>query len=458
MFQYPQSLSWTEGIFLRPHHFQQSQHEQLAARASERELALPHAWGLLSCEFDPTALEHFSLNLSRLQGILPGGTPIDLPNNAAVEPLDLSAAVNSGATGITIYAGLLPAKVGEANLSTGSEQRRFIPTPSNCYDENAGGNEQPIMFRNLRLLLATQAESLPGHEKMPILRLLCQRSADGRPSLQVDRSFAPPALTLQGLPELRRSLEALLVHLDKISVNIITALRNRDMQTAEMAVARMERMGKNAIIQGSKTVLRQLLDTPATPPMAVYAELGRLAMQLAAYRPLEDTPAPALYNHPDCMPQFTAVVDSIYRLTATEATEWCVRVNLEYRDDLQAALGALAAEWLDSVRAVYVSVQSSMPPRRVADKVEEGDVFKLTAASQVNGRVRGVRLAEDRLPSPLLPTDGNRLWFRADHPERDYSWQDIVEEQQCALAWSPQILPGMQAELYLILSAPVDRR
>ncbi len=455
MFRHLPELNWTDGVFLRPHHFQQAQLAQDTARRADRALCLPFDYGLVHLEFDENALANGYFRITKLQAVLPGGEEADLPANAAAEGLDLNEAMINSPR-ITIYAALPPLREGEPNSDDRTEGTlcRYIPVAQNCYDLNSGGNEQPIMFRRVRVLLATDPETLPGYEKMPIVRLECRRRRDGKPFLVTDSQFVPPALGINAVPELCRRLEALCSHLEQIAMNMITTLRNRDMQLPEKGLLRAERMNKCAIIRSAQTVLRRMLACGTTPPVAIYTELCRLLMQLAAFCPLEDTEEAPDYRHDDCLPQFTVVIDAIYRLTAAEATEWCVRVDLTYCESDAAWHGSLQPEWIGCVRAVYVCVQSKESPRRVADQVEAGDVFKLTAGSQTTMRVRGVRLAEDRLPSPLLPPGDNRLWFRAIKPGDDNTWQDICAEQACALTWSEKILPDTQAELYLILSTP----
>lgn len=456
MFLYTPGMNWTDGVFLRPQHFQQVQQANAAARSSDRALALPYAYGLYLAEIDETALENQCLSVKRLQAVLPGGAEVNLPVNAAAEPLDLSAAVSSGEQHISVYMALQPLREGEANTGD-APGMRFAPVPHNCPDLNAGGMEHALMFRRLRVLLSTQAEELPGYEKMPLMRLVCRRSRDGRPDLHIDREFVPPCLTMSAAPELQSRVQALVQHLEHVCINIHTALTARDMQTAESAPLRLEKTAKLAAIQGSLAALHQLEALPACPPVTVYTELCRLMMVLAAYRPQETWPFPETYLHDDCLPRFAAVLEALYRLTSSEATEWCVRVELRYDAAAQAWLGELQPDWLSAVRAVYVGVQSEVQQRRMADYVEEGDVFKLTAGSRANSRVRGLRLAEDRLPSPLLPPAGERTWFRADTLDKDFAWQDITAEKKCALAWSPQMLPNTTAELYLILSSPVQQ-
>ncbi len=97
MFRYPDSVCWVDGVFLRPHHFQQVQQEYGAARASDRALALPYAWGVRLLEADEAALEQFSFAVERLQAILPGGAEVDLPGNGRADALEMSGEVESGA-------------------------------------------------------------------------------------------------------------------------------------------------------------------------------------------------------------------------------------------------------------------------------------------------------------------------------------------------------------------------
>lgn len=457
MFQYPESVCWVDGVFLRPHHFQQVQQEQGAARASDRALVLPYAWGVRLLELDESALEQFSFSVERLQAILPGGAEIDLPGNGRADALDLSGEVKEGARRITVYAAVPPLREGECNLAEAGEfaaPRRYEPVPRDHADLNAGGHERTVMHRSLRVLFTTDPESVPGYEKMPLIRLEVRRDSDGRPSLLPDREFAGPALCLSGSPELGRRLGALFIHLEKIGMNLLSSLRNQDMQAQEKLHVRMERMVKAGMVRSSLAVLRHLATPSSAAPAAIYGELCRLMMQLAAFRPLEDYPLPEPYEHNDCMPQFSAVIGAVYRLTSSEAAEWCVRVDLECREDADAWFGVLEEGWIPAVRAVYVGIEYRSQPRRLADLVEAGDAFKLTAASMASSRVRGVRLLEDRYPSPLLPADGNRLWFRAENPAEDDTWKDITVEGRCAVAWSPQMLPDIRASLFLILSKP----
>lgn len=66
---------WTEGMFLRPHHFQQSESYLLSQVRYWGTAQRPYMWGLLHIEFDEAMLRHGIIALNSASGILPDGTP-----------------------------------------------------------------------------------------------------------------------------------------------------------------------------------------------------------------------------------------------------------------------------------------------------------------------------------------------------------------------------------------------
>src|SRR5579864_5458253 len=81
---------WSEGLFLRPQHFQQ--HDRYVERLVEgRSAALrSHSWGFTEVQFDREHLKIGMLELKRAAGVFPDGTPFSMPDDdslpAALEP------------------------------------------------------------------------------------------------------------------------------------------------------------------------------------------------------------------------------------------------------------------------------------------------------------------------------------------------------------------------------------
>jgi type VI secretion system protein ImpJ len=83
---------WSEGMFLRPQHFQQ-QERFIEFLAHARALPMEgFYWGFRALTLDVDALALGRIAIASAQGILPDGTPFHVPaNGAAPEPLDVQA-------------------------------------------------------------------------------------------------------------------------------------------------------------------------------------------------------------------------------------------------------------------------------------------------------------------------------------------------------------------------------
>jgi predicted component of type VI protein secretion system len=75
-----QKVLWSEGLFIAPHHFQHwdRYHEDLV---NFRLRALTtFMWGAEELKFNEEALENSFFELVRCRGVLPDGTPVDIPD------------------------------------------------------------------------------------------------------------------------------------------------------------------------------------------------------------------------------------------------------------------------------------------------------------------------------------------------------------------------------------------
>src|ERR1700736_4572332 len=85
---------WSEGLFLRPQHFQQ-QERYLERYVETRCQALRgHSWGLTELELERDLLAIGKLGLRRAAGVFPDGTPFRMPDDHPLPPpLEVGAQV-----------------------------------------------------------------------------------------------------------------------------------------------------------------------------------------------------------------------------------------------------------------------------------------------------------------------------------------------------------------------------
>jgi type VI secretion system protein ImpJ len=82
---------WSEGLFLRPQHFQQqTRYFERYVEGRARELC-PHSWGFTHLEIERDLLSIGKLGLRRAAGVFPDGTPFAMPDDDPLpSPLELT--------------------------------------------------------------------------------------------------------------------------------------------------------------------------------------------------------------------------------------------------------------------------------------------------------------------------------------------------------------------------------
>lgn len=81
---------WSEGLFLRPQHFQQ--HDRFLERYQQlrSEALRSHGWGFSELRLDRDLLRLGKVAISSAQGVFPDGTPFSMPDDDALpEPMDI---------------------------------------------------------------------------------------------------------------------------------------------------------------------------------------------------------------------------------------------------------------------------------------------------------------------------------------------------------------------------------
>src|SRR5918911_5049488 len=104
---------WTEGLFLRPQHFQQ-QDRYFERYVEMRCHALaPHSWGFTELELERDFLSIGKFGLRRVAGVFPDGTPFRMPDDDPLPPpIDIDASIRDQ----VIYLALPLRRAGEPEV------------------------------------------------------------------------------------------------------------------------------------------------------------------------------------------------------------------------------------------------------------------------------------------------------------------------------------------------------
>src|SRR5690606_30578464 len=81
---------WRGGLFLRPHHLQQSERYFEHLLESRVRQITPYPWGFSQLEIDTDLATQSKFALRRAVGVMPDGTPFDIPGDCPPpDPIDV---------------------------------------------------------------------------------------------------------------------------------------------------------------------------------------------------------------------------------------------------------------------------------------------------------------------------------------------------------------------------------
>src|SRR5262245_27057407 len=96
-------IIWSEGLFLRPQHFQQQERYLEALLEGRAGLLRPYAWGLAELEIERDLLAIGKVGLRRARGVFPDGTPFSMPDHDPLPPpLDIGPELRSEVIHLTV--------------------------------------------------------------------------------------------------------------------------------------------------------------------------------------------------------------------------------------------------------------------------------------------------------------------------------------------------------------------
>ncbi len=405
-------VRWTEGMFLRPHHFQQLE-LFLESRDMARAQALSaHAWGLLHLEVDEAALDNFTLDLSALRAVLPDGTLVDFPANAALPSRDLSERMTEAGRPLDVRVGVrrrqerTPQSPGSGGEAT---QTRYTVRETEVFDLETGEGGGLVETLEFELRFFLGDEPTDGYETLPVLRLL--RSGNPAKPVVVDPSFSPPVLMLGASAVLAGMARSVVERL------AVTLRAMRSAQAGQDAVL----LTLYQALSSAMPVLREMVSDGAVHPREVYFELARLAGTLLfrdeSGRTHEQIP---LYAHADPAPVFEAMRVLIEELSEPViATRW-LRIPLTRGDDTFGT--KLPERALEKGARFFLDVAAGASAPRVRSLMMAAKISAPERIQTLSGyALPGVMTEALPGPPPELPPGQTGSFFRLKDEEEEWT-------------------------------------
>ncbi len=435
-------IVWSEGMFLRPQHFQQQERfleHLIQGRCAD---LTPFGWGYTHLKLDRQALALGRLAVESCRGVLPDGTPFDIPgDDAPPPPLDIPAEQK----GAVVYLALPLVRPGMSQVRYADQEvgmERYLVDEIEARDALSGSvNNSTLQVARPSFRLLLGREELDEFAHLGVARIVERRSDD---MLLLDEEFIPPCLDCQVSARLSgylHELEGLLHHrADALASRLVEGGKG----VAEMADFLMLQT-----VNRYQPLFTHLGLIGPTHPIALYTHGLQLAGELATFtsggkRP----PAFETYRHQSLQETFTPLMRELRRslsmvleqkalIIPLEERKYGIRVaNVEDRSLLGSA---------NFVLAVNASMAAETLQRRFPGQVKIGPVEKIR--DLVNLQLPGIGLRSLSVAPRQIPYNAGFSYFELDK-SGDY-WKLLENSGGCALHIGGEF-PGLELELWAI--------
>ncbi|SIT51120.1 conserved hypothetical protein [Paraburkholderia piptadeniae] len=396
---------WSEGMFLRPQHFQQLE------RHFERYVQLRCLpvqglfWGFSKLEIDTEALAQGKIVLLCASGVMPDGTPFDFSGGSdAPQPLDIGGDV---ANAVIVLA--VPTWRGD-NVQVSFEESgasalsRYVATETEVEDVNAIGLG-PVLIQvgKLHLRLMPESKLSPDWQAMGVMRVV-ERRADR--SVIADDSYIPPLLA---------------AHASPVLASYMSELHRLLMQRGETLASRLAQPGRAGVGEVADFLLLELINRyiavtwhaqqpSAIHPEMLYRDWLKLACDLSTFT--SGTHSPQVlppYQHDDLSTTFGILMKELRRSLATMLEQNAIEIELK-----DAGNGVRVAIMSDTelmrdagfVLAVYADIPADVLHARFPAQVKLGPVERIRDLVQLQLPGIGVR---------ALPVAPRQIPYHAGH-------------------------------------------
>jgi type VI secretion system protein ImpJ len=315
---------WSEGLFLKPQHFQQ--HDRYVEHLVEHRLGslLAYGWGITELAIDTDLLSMGKLALTNASGILPDGTPFNVP---ADDPPPVPLELKEGVQNQIVYLALPLCQPGIPEAGPrGSNDGvlRYRTGEVEVKDNNVGAQtEAAVQVGKLNLGLLLESAHRDGYAHMGVARVVECR-ADKR--IVLDEGYIPPCLDYKATPQLT-----------SFTGELLGLLHHR----AEGLAGRVSRSGRGGVAEVADFLLLQVVNRlePLTAhltnmlglhPEGLYRLLLPMAGELATFtatskRPPEFPP----YRHDDLQATFFPVMAALREALSRVLEERAIAIPIE---------------------------------------------------------------------------------------------------------------------------------
>ena len=439
---YINKVVWSEGMFLRPQHFQQQERyiESYAQRCVTSFAGF--YWGFSELEIDPNALKRGTIVVKQASGLMPDGTPFDI-NEDKVQSLAFTFPPNTRDAKVCLA--LPPAREGTESVIYDEKETsaaRFKAVTLGAGDGNEfGAEEADIQVGRPRFQLKLETEVPPGWTAMGMLKV-AERQANNE--LRIDCEYIPPTLHC-GSQEILSGF-----------VHEISALLG---QRGEALAGRLSGGGRGGVSEVGDFMLLMCINRwspfmahletiELLHPERFYASLICLGGELSAFSATRCPPKYPQYVHDDLKKTFSDLMVDLRKALAIVLDQTVIPIALEARQ-FGIKIAMIPDRSLLNQASFVLAMNANMSPEKIQTQfpaqTKIGPVEKIR--DLINLQLPGVTLRPLPVAPRELPYHAGFSYFEID--TRHDLWQEMEKSKAMALHIAGEF-PGLALECWAI--------
>lgn len=435
--EYAQKVLWSEGMFLTPHHFQQSD-RYLENLISRRLSAIrPLGWGVCRLQINTDALANGEFVLSKCSAILGDGLAVDTPDLDPLPPArPIEAAFDAKRNSLGVYLASPLARAGAIAFSpegtADGRPTRYHRRSLAAADENTGGSERELVLAAKTLRILFEGEAPDDYVTLKIAEL--SRSASGKYAL--NEAYVPPCLFLSSSPHLVAYLRRILEMISAKSSDLSSTRRQRSAGLVEFTMSEAANFWFLHTVNATIPVLMHLHNHPDAHPEDVFLALARLAGELFTFSGEGHPKDLPQYNHDTPGASFGAMEKKISDLMGTVIPTRCAPIPLEKQRD-SLFRGVLRDDRLLEGQ-FYLAVSAEVPEEKIIKEVPLK--AKVSASDKVDGLIaaalKGLPLRHMPTPPAEIPVQPGRQYFQVD--KTGEHWEAVKKSRTISFYIPPE--------------------
>ncbi|MEM7217185.1 MAG: type VI secretion system baseplate subunit TssK [Pseudomonadota bacterium] len=438
---------WTEGLFLRPQHFQQHDRYLEGLVESRCRDLHNHSWGFSELTLDTDQLTIGKIAISQARGVFPDGTPFSIPDvDRAPAPIDIDESVRD----CRIYLALPVRQEGETEYSesvAAEGMARFVSQDvkvrdASDYANSGSASDADMRVGDLRTRLLPHTQQRDDYACIAVTHVV-EAKADR--SVTVDPRFVPPVLDVRAAGVLDRfasELQGMLHHRGQALAGRVTA-------SGQGGAAEIADFLLLQAVNRYEPLAAHLAALNGLHPEELFRELLQMAGDLCTFssaqrRPPEFPP----YRHDELATSFEPLMQNLRESLGTVIEQRAVPIPLQ-EPRYGIRVGLLqdrtllgAADFVLAVRADVPSedLRAQFPPQAKIGSVE-------TIKRMIESGIPGIRVTPLPVAPRQIPYHADFVYFQLDNSSE--FWAELQQSGGFAIYVATEF-PGIDMQFWAI--------